>query len=139
MSTERPELQTTWFPFDHVMAVIDYAGEAEKAVKELRDVGFHAEDVQLLREGEAAERLDVTCEHCNLVKRLARWLWSFGTVEGMTLSQYASEGKAGHQIVGVHIHQPADVEQVEKILKSHQAHHVEHFGHAGGVTEVTGY
>jgi hypothetical protein len=139
MATEEKQLQTTWFPFDHVMAVVDDAADAAKAVGELKAAGFHAEDIQLLHGEEAAERLDVTCQHCNLVKHLTRFLWSFMTVEGLVLSEYQEEGKAGHQVLGVHVHSPKDVEKAQAILKAHHARRIEHFGHLGGLTEVTTY
>jgi hypothetical protein len=137
VTTKRPELQGTWFPFDYVMAVLDNADDAEKAVKDLRDAGFHAEDIQLLHGEEAAARLDVDCQHCNLVKHLTRWLWSFATVEGLILSEYAKEGRAGHHVLGVHIYQSEEVRRAAEILKAHHAHRIERFGHTGGLTEVT--
>lgn len=139
MAPEEKELQTTWFPFDHVMAVVDDADDAARAVAGLKEAGFHAEDIQLLRGEEATERLDVECQHCNLVKRLTRFLWSYITVEGLVIRDYEKEAEAGHQIVGVHIRRAEDAEKVQDILKAHHARHVERFGHLGGVTELTNY
>lgn len=50
------------------MGVIDDADDAEKAVKDLTQAGFHAEDIKAMHGEEAADQLDIKCEHCNLVK-----------------------------------------------------------------------
>ncbi len=120
------------------MAVIDDTDDAEKAVKDLTQAGFHAEDIKAMHGEEAEDQLDIKCKHCNLVKRLTRFEWTFVPIEGRVLGDYSADGKAGHHILGVHVHEPDDVKRVCNILEAHHGHHIEQFGHMGTTTEVTG-
>ena len=70
-------------PAEYVFACVDSAADAADAAARLRAAGIHAQDIQFLDGRDAARRLDIACEHCNIVVRLLRLVWRFGTTEGL--------------------------------------------------------
>ena len=125
-----------WFPTDYIFACIDNREEAARAVQDLRGAGFHAEDVYLVGGQEATTRIEIACEHCNLVLRALRFLWKFMSDEGLLLQDYATEARAGHSILAVHVTEPDRVEEVRRILAKHHARRMEYWSHNAVITEL---
>ena len=128
MVTKSRELQTTWYPTNHIFAVIEDPGEARSAAEELRNAGFDAGCVQLFQGNEAKERINVACRNCNPAKRVLRFLWRFATLEGLLLREYEEAGMAGRQILALCVSSRDQVEQARRILIKHRARQIEYFG-----------
>lgn len=121
-----------WYPYDYVFAVMDDHQEALKAVEDLRNAGFHAESVRLLHGEDTVDYIDAECRHCNLIQHIARVLWRVMTTEGVSLSEYEEEGKAGRDVLAVHTEREEEAHKAGAILRAHNARHIEYYEH--GVT-----
>ena len=134
---QKEQLLGGWYPENDVMAVIDSPEEGGKALAELREAGFHAEDVLLATGGEAVDRMDASGRHCGLLAHFVRWLEGFLTDEGVLGREYEAAAQAGHSIIAVHTHDAAEIARAREVLARHGAHHVYHFGH-WALTRVSG-
>jgi hypothetical protein len=99
------------------------ARQARRAVaRRLREAGFHAEEVKYLGGDEALERIELECEHCNLVQRVLRFIWKAFTEEGTIMEELAQEAK---------------LDEAYQILTEYGAHRVEYWGHHGTMMHLS--
>jgi hypothetical protein len=133
----RADGRIPWFPTDYIFACIDNPSGAAVAAQKLREAGFHAEEVQLLSGEEALERVDIECEHCNLVQRVLRFIWKAMTDEGTILEDMAREAHAGHSLLAVHVTSRDRADEAYRILAEYDAHRVEYWGHHGVITRLS--
>jgi hypothetical protein len=136
MTTNQPDLQQRWFIVDYVLAAVDHPEDAKKAVETLQSAGFHAESIQQLPGDEAVEQVDTKCEHCGIIKRIARILWSYISIQGVHLQELEKQGQWGSQILAIHVRDRDEAQLASQILRDHYAHHVQHFGPYGDVIET---
>lgn len=134
MTTETEQLKIPWIPTDYIFACIDNAENASGAVNSLRAAGYHAHDLHVFSGQEFINLMEEQCEHCDILTRFFRFIWKWGTEEGLTFVDFADEAKAGHTIVAVHVLKPEGVEEVRRILDEHLAHRIEYWGHHGTQT-----
>jgi hypothetical protein len=114
------------------------ARQARRAVaRRLREAGFHAEEVKYLGGDEALERIELECEHCNLVQRVLRFIWKAFTEEGTIMEELAQEAKAGHAVVAVHVTSQDKLDEAYQILTEYGAHRVEYWGHHGTMMHLS--
>jgi hypothetical protein len=131
MTARREETEIPWFPTDYIFACINNAAGAAAAARELREAGFHAEEVKLVTGEEALKRVEIECEQCNLVQRVFRFIWKQFTEEGRMMEDLEEEAHAGHSIIAVHVTSRDRVEDAYRILDRAGAHRVEYWGHHG--------
>jgi hypothetical protein len=136
--TASGESRIPWFPTDYIFACIDSPAAAAAAARELRQAGFHAEELQLLSGEEALERLEIECEHCNLVQRVLRFIWRTATDEGSIVEDLAEEAHRGHSILAVHVTSREKLADAYEVLANYHAHRVEYWGHHGVMTHLSG-
>lgn len=130
--------QTTlpWLLSDYVIACIDRQTEAQHASRRLREAGFHAEDVQLVKGKEVIKRVDTACDQCNFAIHLLRLLWLVMTDEGVILQDYVDEARAGHNLLAIHVTDSNRLHEVRRILHEHHAHRVEYWDGSGTITQL---
>jgi hypothetical protein len=117
------------YPENDVVAVVDAPEQVDQAISALRDAGVHAEDMQLLRGREIVDRIDASGSHCGFLKHIG-WFMASVYGEGSAFARaYEAEGRAGHQLVLVHVHSADDVDRVKTILESNGGHNIKFFGH----------
>lgn len=138
MADESEKLKIPWIPTDYIFACIDDPANAAKAAESLRTAGFHAQDVHVLNGNEFLDLMKEQCEQCDILTRFFRFIWKWGTEEGLTFSDFADEAKKGHTIVVVHVVKPEGVSEVRRILDEHMAHRIEYWGHHGTQTLLPG-
>jgi hypothetical protein len=136
-ATNEPQTHIPWFPTDYIFACINSSAGAASAARKLREAGFHAEEVKYLSGDEALERIEIECEHCNLVQRVLRFIWKAFTDEGTIMDELAQEARAGHAIVAVHVPSQDKVDEAYQILAEYDAHRVEYWGHHGTMTHLS--
>ncbi len=117
------------YPKDYLVAVFDDLQDAEKAVQALRDAGFGAEDIRLLRGQELIERfqnVENVEKKQNLLSRLASAFR--GAEEGADTAAYLEEARRGHSILNVYAGKAERAEQISNILTRYHAHLIKYYG-----------
>lgn len=131
MTTEQhqPAAGTIWYPENDVLAVIDDPAQIDAAIAELRAAGVHVEDIQVVHGQDVIERVDASGAHCGLMKHVMWFLASVLSEEREYAREYEAEGRAGHDLIAVHVHAADRIEQVRQILEAHGGHDIKFFGH----------
>ena len=117
-------------PTDKVIGIIDDAGDAQAALRDLRAAGFTAEQLELLTNEEGAQRIELTSEEREVPVHIigsTQKPQAYYDAPGL-IAQIEQELKAGHYGVGVGATDSEARERVRKILKSHGGHYINFYG-----------
>lgn len=110
------------YPTHCVVGVVDDEAGAAEAVKALAAAKF-PNQVAILRGVEGAEEIDPSGEKHGILARLIRLL-QFTTMDGEQAERYASEARADHSVVFVHLENYDHVQEVREILKKQGGHFI---------------
>jgi hypothetical protein len=113
---------------NRLLAVLDEAAAATRATDALRDAGFPAHAVTVLRGDEDADRIDSLGKVGGRMAR-ARRLLSFTMMDQMVdLAVYEAALRDGRTVVAVHARAAGDKERARQVLASEGAHFMNFFG-----------
>ena len=113
---------------NRLLAVLDEAAAATRATEALREAGFPAEAVTVLRGDEDADRIDSLGKVGGRMAR-ARRLLSFTMMDQMVdLAVYEAALRDGRTVVAVHARAAGDKERARQVLASEGAHFMNFFG-----------
>jgi hypothetical protein len=113
---------------NRLLAVLDEAAAATRATDALRDAGFPAQAVTVLRGDEDADRIDSLGKVGGRMAR-ARRLLSFTMMDQMVdLAVYEAALRDGRTVVAVHARAAGDKERARQVLASEGAHFMNFFG-----------
>ena len=117
-------------PTGKVIGIIDDAGDAEAALRDLRAAGFTAEEIELLTDEEGAQRIDLTGEGREVSVHIIRSTQQPQVYYDapIIVSRIEQELKAGHYGIGVGAKDSEARERVRGILKSHGGHFINFYG-----------
>jgi len=117
-------------PTNKVIGIIDDAGDALLALRDLRAAGFTAEEVELLTDEEGEQRIDVTGEGREVLVHIIRSTQQPQDYYDAPriVRQIEQELKAGHYGIGVVAKETQARERVREILKSHNGHFINFYG-----------
>ena len=117
-------------PTDKVIGIIDDAGDAQAALRDLRVAGFRMDQVELLTNEEGAQRIELTGEEREVSVHIigsSQKPQAYYDVPGL-VTQIEQELKAGHYGIGVGATDSEARERVRGILKSHGGHYINFYG-----------
>jgi hypothetical protein len=117
------------YPTNKVIGIIDDVDDCKAALKDLKDAGFTAAEIEVLSGEEDAHRLDPTGEEHGPLARFARWIEKAGDMETEHVKRHEQEVRAGHFGIGVSAKEPEEREKVLEILKAHNGHFINFYGH----------
>ena len=117
-------------PTNKVIGIIDGAGDALLALRDLRAAGFTAEEVKLLTDEEGAQRIDLAGEGREVSVHIIRSTQhpQIYYDAPIIVRQIEQELKAGHYGIGVGAKVSEARERVREILKSHNGHFINFYG-----------
>ena len=120
----------TFMPTNKVVGIIDDAGDAKAALRDLRAAGFAPNEIEVLTGEEAAQRIDVTCESHEVLVHVVRSTQKPPAYYDAPVIVWRVEQEllAGHYGIGVIAVRPKAREKVREILKSHGGHFVNFYG-----------
>jgi len=117
-------------PTDKVIGIIDDAGDAKAALRDLRIAGFGVEQLELLTNEEGAQRIELTAEESEVSVHIigsSQKPQTYYDAPGL-VTQIEQELKAGHYGIGIGETDSEARERVRKILKSHGGHYINYYG-----------
>ena len=117
-------------PTDKVIGIIDDAGDAQAALRDLRVAGFRVEQLELLTNEEGAQRIELTGEEREVSVHIigsSQKPQTYYDAPGL-LKQIEQELKAGHYGIGIGPTDSEARERVHQILKSHGGHFINYYG-----------
>ena len=117
------------YPTNKVIGIIDDPNDCKAALKDLKDAGFTANEIEVLSGEEDARRLDPTGEQHGPLARFVRWIEKAGDMEIEHVTRHEQEVQAGHFGIGVQAKEPEAREKVLQILKAHNGHFINFYGH----------
>lgn len=120
----------TFNPTNKVVGVIDDAGDAKDALRDLRAAGFTAADVEILAREEAARRIDVSDEDHEMLFHI------FSSTQKVPayydapviVRRVEQELLADHYLIGVSAKDQDARQRVRDVLKSHGGHFINFYG-----------
>jgi hypothetical protein len=117
-------------PTDKVIGIIDDAGDAQAALRDLKAAGCMAEQLELLTNEEGAQRIELTSEGPEASVHIigsTQKPQAYYDAPGL-VAQIEQELKAGHYGIGVGSTDSEARERARKILKSHGGHFINFYG-----------
>ncbi len=117
-------------PTDKVIGIIDDAGDAEAALRDLRVAGFRMEQLEVLTNEEGEQRIQLTGEERDVSVHIigsSQKPQTYYDAPGL-VTQIEQELKAGHYGIGIGATDSEARERVRKILKSHGGHYINYYG-----------
>jgi len=117
-------------PTDKVIGIIDDAGDAQAALRDLRVAGFRVEQLEVLTNEEGAQRIELTGEEREVSVHIigsSQKPQMYYDAPGL-VTQIEQELKAGHYGIGIAATDSEARERVSKILKSHGGHYINYYG-----------
>jgi hypothetical protein len=117
-------------PTDKVIGIIDDAGDAQAALRDLMGAGFKAEQLELLTNEEGSQRIELTDEELEVSVHIigpTQKPQAYYDAPGL-VAQIEQELKAGHYGIGIGTTDSEARERVRKILKSHGGHYINFYG-----------
>jgi hypothetical protein len=120
----------TFDPTNKVVGIIDGAGDAKAALRDLKAAGFTAEEVELLTDEEGARRIDVSDEEHEVLVHIFRPTQKPPTYYDapVIVRRVEQELLAGHYFIGVTARDGEARERARGILKSHGGHFINFYG-----------
>lgn len=120
----------TFDPNNKVIGVIDDAGDAKDALRDLRAAGLSAEEVDLLTGEEGALRIGVGDEGREVSVHIFRSTQKVPAFYDAPViaRRVKQELQAGHYLVGVTAKNGEARERAHSILKSHGGHFINFYG-----------
>jgi hypothetical protein len=117
-------------PTNKVIGIIDDAGDAEAALRDLRLAGFTAGEVELLTDEKGAQRIDAIGEGREVLVHIIHSTQKPQDYYDAPkiVRQIEQELKAGHYGIGVAAKETEARERVRVILKSHNGHFINFYG-----------
>jgi hypothetical protein len=116
------------YPTNRLVAVIDDQAEAAAAMSELTASGIRAQDLDLLRGEEGADRVDGTGAVSGWLGRLRR-AFDFTLMDQLVdFAAYERALRDGRAVVMVHVHGDKPKADAHAILKRHGAHFTNYYG-----------
>ena len=112
---------------NRVMAVIDDADAAARAVAALHRSGFAGDAVTLLRGADAATRIDAVGRHGGPWRRITRLVALAQADQSIDLATYEAALREGRSVIAVRV-TSAGMAGALEILAEADAHFVNHFG-----------
>ena len=129
-SDRRADSKFVFNPTDKVIGIIDDAGDAKAALRDLRIAGFGVEQLELLTNEEGAQRIELTAEESEVSVHIigsSQKPQTYYDAPGL-VTQIEQELKAGHYGIGIGETDSEARERVRKILKSHGGHYINYYG-----------
>ena len=129
-SDRRADSKFVFNPTDKVIGIIDDAGDAQAALRDLRGAGFRVEQLELLTNEEGAQRIELTGEEREVSVHIigsSQKPQPYYDAPGL-LKQIEQELKAGHYGIGIGPTDSEARERVHEILKSHGGHFINYYG-----------
>jgi hypothetical protein len=117
-------------PTNKVIGILDDAGDAQAALRDLRAVGFRTEQLEFLTNEEGAQQIELTGEEREVSMHVIgsnERPQAFYDAPGL-IAQIEEELKAGHYGIGVGATDSEARERVREILKSHGGHYINYYG-----------
>jgi len=121
-------------PNNHVIAVIDGAGAAEDAARDLERSGYT--HTVLFSGNEVAETLDAKGETSGPVTKVLRAVQDHFSEQPNYLAQYQEEARNGNVVLAVEAGERERIDEARMILERYGARNLRHFG-ALAVTDLT--
>lgn len=124
------------YPSHKVLGVFDRTESAKNAVEDLKNNGFHENEIEVISN---AEQIDFSGEEHGFWGRIVRSFQHFSS-EGRYLERYEQELKKGHFLLIVLAKSAEIKEKVKEILQSHGGHSLTFFGNwlIEGIPEIAG-
>jgi hypothetical protein len=120
----------TFDPTNKVIGIIDDAGDAKAALRDLRAAGFTADEIEALTSEEGAQRIDATGEEREVLVHIIRSTQKpqdYYDAPGL-VRQIEQKLKAGQYGIAVSAKKPETRERVREILKSRGGHFISFYG-----------
>jgi hypothetical protein len=120
----------TFNPTNKVVGIMDSAGEAKAALRDLRAAGITVKEVELLTNEEGARRIGVSDEGHEAVVHIFRPTQkppTYYDAPGL-IERVEKELLEGRYFIGVYAKEPTSRERVREILKSHGGHFINFYG-----------
>ena len=117
-------------PTNKVIGIIDDAGEARAALRDLRAAGFTTEQLEVLTNEEGTQRIGLTGEEREVSVHIIgsnEKPEAYYDAPGL-IKQIEQELKAGHYGIGIGPTDSEARERVHEILKSHGGHFINYYG-----------
>jgi hypothetical protein len=128
MSEQDPPLAArplVFSPRGFLVAILDDAGQAERAKTALRDVGFADKDLRVYTSQQILDDHDRFLAQRSLVRRV---VGAF-TDDPDTIDLYFGYARDGRSALWVHVPDDADAERAVRCLADHPILHIRHYGH----------
>ncbi len=135
MTDNQPDLQTRWFITNYIVAAIDAPDHADQAMEALRQAGFYVEDMEHLPGDEAARQIDTSGERSGKLKQLSRVLWSYISIQGNILMEFAKAAQSDSRILAIQVHGKEETDLAMEILQVDHPQPIEHLGLYGEVIQ----
>jgi hypothetical protein len=117
-------------PTDKVIGIIDDAGDAEAALRDLKATGFTPHQLEMLTNEEGVQRIQLATEDPDVSVHIigsSQRPQAYYDAPGLVM-QIEQELKAGHYGIGVGGTDSEARERVRTILKSHGGHYINYYG-----------
>src|SRR6185503_17111799 len=117
-------------PTNKVIGIIDDAGDAQAALRDLRVAGFRVEQVEVLMNEEGAQRIQLTGEEREVSVHIigaSQKPQMYYDAPGL-VTQIEQELKAGHYGIGIAATDSGAGERVSKSLKPQGVHYISPYG-----------
>jgi hypothetical protein len=124
---ESANSEFTFDPTNKVVGSIDTAPDVKDAILDLTAAGFTAQEVELLTDKEAAQRIGMSGEVTVHVFDATQKVPAFYDAPGL-VKRVEQELRASHYLIGVVAKDGAARERVCDILKSHGGHFINFYG-----------
>lgn len=116
------------YPTNKVLAIVNTPAQLQSAIRELNQIGFGEDKLDVLCGQKGADRLDVTGEHHGLLARLYQFIEKFGDMESENLRDYEQELRGGHFLLAVNVPDEEKRTHVVQIIESHGGHRINFYG-----------
>ena len=120
----------TFDPTNKVVGIVDDAGDANAALRDLGAAGFTPNEIEVLTGEEGAQRIDVTDEGHEVIVHVVRSTQKPPAYYDapVIVSRVEQEILAGHYVIGVAAKESEARERALDILKSHGGHFINFYG-----------
>ena len=116
-------------PINEILGVMPDRPSAEEVMRDLRQAGFPAEAIRLLREEEASEKIvGATGQNAGLGTRIFKFFEQMHTDGAVYLDQYREAGRQGKEVLAIKMESREQVDLAQQILSRHYAQNVRYFG-----------
>jgi hypothetical protein len=118
----------TFYPTNHVIAILDELEDAQQAIEALRLAGFEGRDILLITPPQSVETINSREQRWHLLDRIRQMVENVVSDEGPYQEMCEQVLKQGHHMVNVRALHDKEQQLAATILKDHRGHSIKFFG-----------